>query len=450
MKSILLLFLIPLQIWATDYNVLDFGAKADETTVDTKSVQSAIDACTKNGGGRVIIPSGKTVMIGTIYLKDFVTLHIENGATLLGSPNIKDYASDTHKNQYKNEPYMDKCLIFARNAKSFAITGLGIIDGNGFTENFTNKTGRPMMMRFYECKDIHMRDITLINPAAWTSAWLYCDNIVVDGIKIHSRVNGNGDGLDFDSCTNVRVSNSTFDTSDDSICLQTSKIDKPTKYVTGLLSRGDFESVTVSNCTFHNIQDAGLKIQMNEGGAMRHMTFINLTMKNVPRPVFMTFAQQRAFVDSPEGEYPPMKEMKGFIFSNIIADNSELEKEPQNSAIYITGMPNHYLENIIFKDIQFTIAGGGTEEDAKRIEIKEYTVENLKGWWPEFYITGTLPSYGFYARHIKGLTIENVHIYKKKTDARVPVVLDDVKHHNINNVFVDYKKIEDQDIKIIK
>jgi len=277
MKSILLLFLIPLQIWATDYNVLDFGAKADETTVDTKSVQSAIDACTKNGGGRVIIPSGKTVMIGTIYLKDFVTLHIENGATLLGSPNIKDYASDTHKNQYKNEPYMDKCLIFARNAKSFAITGLGIIDGNGFTENFTNKTGRPMMMRFYECKDIHMRDITLINPAAWTSAWLYCDNIVVDGIKIHSRVNGNGDGLDFDSCTNVRVSNSTFDTSDDSICLQTSKIDKPTKYVTvtnctftskwagmriGLLSRGDFESVTVSNCTFHNIQDAGLKIQM--------------------------------------------------------------------------------------------------------------------------------------------------------------------------------------------
>jgi len=173
-------------------------------------------------------------------------------------------------------------------------------------------------------------------------------------------------------------------------------------------------------------------------------------MKNVPRPVFMTFAQQRAFVDSPEGEYPPMKEMKGFIFSNIIADNSELEKEPQNSAIYITGMPNHYLENIIFKDIQFTIAGGGTEEDAKRIEIKEYTVENLKGWWPEFYITGTLPSYGFYARHIKGLTIENVHIYKKKTAARVPVVLDDVKHHNINNVFVDYKKIEDQDIKIIK
>jgi len=465
LKHIIVL-LLPLQLLAKDFNVTDYGAKADGVTVDTKAVQLAIDACTKNGGGRVLIPSGKTVVIGTIYLKDYVTLHVENGATLLGSPNIKNYTSDTYKNQYKNEPHMDKCLIFARNAKSFAIEGLGKIDGNGYPSNFKNKTGgRPMLMRFYECEDIHMKDITLVNPAAWTSAWIYCNNIVVDGIRIHSRVNHNGDGLDFDSCTNVRVSNSAFDTSDDSICLQTSQVDKPTQYVTitnctftskwagmriGLLSRGDFESVTVSNCTFNDIEDSGLKIQMNEGGAMRNMTFTNLTMKNVPRPVFMTFAQQRAFVDSPEGVYPPMKEMKGFIFSNIIADNSELEKNPQNSAFYITGMPNNYIENIIFKDIQFTIAGGGTIEDAQKLAIKEYTVENLKGWWPEFHITGTLPSYGFYARHIKGLTIDNVHIYRKKADKRYPIVLDDVKHHNIRNVFSNYQSVLEKDIKIIK
>ncbi len=460
----LIAFLLPLQFYATDFNVIEFGAKADGKTVDTFAVQSAINACTKNGGGRVVIPGGKTVVIGTIYLKDYVTLYIENGGVLLGSANTKDYASDTHKNQYKNEPHMDKCLIFARNAKSFAIEGKGTIDGNGYLKNFTRKTGRPMLMRFYECEDIHMRDITLINPAAWTSAWIYCNNIVVDGIRIHSRVNNNGDGLDFDSCTNVRVSNSTFNTSDDSICLQTSHPDKPTKYVTitnctftskwagmriGLLSRGDFESVTVSNCTFNNIQDAGLKIQMNEGGAMRHMVFNNLTMKNVPRPVFMTFAQQRAFVDSPKGEYPPMKEMKGFIFSNIIADNSELEKTPQNAAIYITGMPDNYIENIIFKDIQFTVAGGGTKEDAQKTTIKEYTVENLKGWWPEFHITGTLPSYGFYARHIKGLTIDNVNIYRIGEDARVPVFLDDVKDSYIGKIFVNNKIIDKQtEIKI--
>ena len=192
MKKILVLLFISfqLQVSATDFNVLKFGAKADGVTKDTKSVQEAIDACTKNGGGKVIIPAGKTVVIGTIYLKDFVTLHIENRATLLGSPDYEDYATDTHYNTYKNEPHMNRCLIFARNAKYFAIEGYGTIDGNGSPKNFNKKSGgRPMLLRFYKCNDITVSNVTLKDPAAWTSAWLYCNEIVVDGIKIISRVN---------------------------------------------------------------------------------------------------------------------------------------------------------------------------------------------------------------------------------------------------------------------
>ncbi|WFO17759.1 hypothetical protein M601_009115 [Cellulophaga baltica 4] len=145
MKKILLLFLIgfQLQVFATDFNVLHYGAKADGITKDTKAVQAAIDACTKNGGGNVIIPAGKTVVIGTIYLKNFVTLYIENGAVLLGSPDIEDYTTDTHKNTYKNEPHMDRCLIFARDAKSFAIKGLGTIDANGHPKYFTKRKRWP-------------------------------------------------------------------------------------------------------------------------------------------------------------------------------------------------------------------------------------------------------------------------------------------------------------------
>ncbi|MDG2280073.1 MAG: glycosyl hydrolase family 28-related protein, partial [Flavicella sp.] len=115
MKKIAFLLLLSLQfqVFATDFNVLKYGAKADGITKDTEAVQKAIDACTKNGGGKVIIPAGKTVVVGTIYLKDFVTLHIENGASLLGSPEYKDYTTDTHYNTYKDEPHMDRCLIFA-------------------------------------------------------------------------------------------------------------------------------------------------------------------------------------------------------------------------------------------------------------------------------------------------------------------------------------------------
>ncbi len=446
-----------LQLCATEYNVISFGAKGDGISKDTKAVQEAINTCSKNGGGTVLIPAGKTVVIGTIYMKDFVTLHVENGAVLLGSPDIKDYTTDTHKNMYKNEPHMDRCLIFAKNAKSFALEGYGLIDGNGHPKNFTKRDGRPMLMRFMNCHDIHLKDLTIKNPAAWTSAWLYCDEIVVQGIRIHSRVNHNGDGLDFDGCTNVRVSNSSFDTSDDSICIQASLLDTPSKNIVvtnctfkskwagmriGLLSRGDIESVTVSNCTFNDIQDSGLKIQMNEGGEMKNMTFSNLVMNNVPRPVFMTFAQQKACVDAPEAMYP-MKAMHGFVFKGMIVDNSKLDK---NSAIFITGMPKHYITDIQLSNIKFTVSGGGSVEDANKKDIKEYTLETLNGWWPEFHLVGTLPAYGIYARHVDGLLLNDIQINVVGSDARPTIVFDDVLNAHTNSVYTNRKVISESDL----
>ncbi len=439
-------------LYSKDFNVLDYGAKGDGITLDTKAVQKAIDLAHLNHGGKVIIPSGKTVLIGTIYLKDYVTLHIENGATLLGSPKIENYTTDTHKNMYKNEPHMDRCLIFSKNTTSIAITGKGTIDGNGSPDHFNRKTGRPMLLRFLNCTDIHINNINLINPAAWTSAFLYCQNISINGIKIHSRINYNGDGLDFDGCQDVKVSNATFNTSDDSICLQASLPNKPCKNITisnctfeskwagmriGLLSRGDFESVTVNNCTFKNIDDAGLKIQMNEGGTMQNMSFSNLVMKNVPRPIFMTFAQQRACVDAPEEMYP-MKKMRNFIFENIITDNKELDK---NSGIFITGMPNYPIENIILKNIQLHLSGGGDVSDANKTVFKEYTLETLNGWWPEFHLVGTLPSVGLFARHVSGLYMDNVHIHTSQKDQRKPIVFQDVAHYKVSNSFYNYNEI---------
>lgn len=455
MKHFFLLFYISfsVSVFANDYNIMDYGAKANGKTLDTKAVQKTIDLCSKQGGGKVVIPAGKTVLIGTIYLKDNVTLYLENGSILLGSPDYKDYATNTYKNTYKNEPHMDRCLIFAKEANSFSIEGNGTINGNGFPKNFTKaKGGRPMMLRFLNCNNIKIKNVTLINSASWTSAWLYCNEIVVDGIKIISRVNQNGDGLDFDGCTNVRVSNSSFNTSDDSICLQTSRPDKPCKNIVinncvftskwaamriGLASRGDFESVTVSNSTFHDIQDSGLKIQMNEGGEMKNMIFSNIVMKNVPRPIFMTFCQQRAGVDSPL-KMLPMKAMHSFSFNNIVIDNRELDK---NSVIFLTGMPKNYITDIQLNNIQMTVSGGGNTTDANKKNIKEYTLETLGNWWPEFRLVGTLPASGIYARHVNGLFINNFYLNTVLDDKRPPIVLNDVLNFYGNSIFLNRKKL---------
>ena len=157
-------------------DIRQFGAVPDGKTLNTRAIQEAIDTCSRDRHAGVLIQAG-SYLTGTLYLKDYVTLHVANGATLLGSSRIDDYADHTHKNMYKNEPHMDRCLIFARNATGITIEGNGVIDGQGGQDAFPNPADpqkrRPMLIRFHACNRIRVRDITLQNPASWTSAWLY-------------------------------------------------------------------------------------------------------------------------------------------------------------------------------------------------------------------------------------------------------------------------------------
>jgi polygalacturonase len=435
---------------ATAFDIRTFGAVGDGKTLNTKSIQTAIDQGSNAGGGVVLVAGGSYVT-GTLYLKSNICLRIEAGATILGSTSIADYTTDTDRTMYGGEPYMNRCLIFAKDANNISIEGQGTIDGQGksFPQADDRQRNRPKLMRLLNCSRIRVRDVKLQAPASWTTEWRYCDDISVDGITIFSRANTNGDGLDFDGCTKVRVSNSSFDTSDDSICLQTSLIEKPCRDVVvmnchftsrwagmriGLLSRGDFENVVVTNCTFRDHNDSGLKIQMNEGAEMKNMVFSNLVMKNVPRPVFLTFCQKNAWVDAPRNEMPPMKRVSGMQFSNIVVDSSEITgAAAKTCGFQITGMPDHPIEDISFSDIRAVFPGGGTAQDAASV-LAELTPDVLRTHWPEYSsFGGTVPAFGFYARHVKGLALRNVDVKTAGADARPAVVFVDVSDATAEN-----------------
>lgn len=420
-----------------EYDIRTHGAVGDGRTLNTRAIQAAIDACHADGGGTVVVAQGRYV-VGTIYLKSNVVLNIQAGAALLGSTNIADYATDTHKQMYRGEPHMDRCLIFARDACGIGIVGSGTIDGQGQHENFPNphdpQANRPMLIRFLNCSNIRMHDVTLLRPASWTSAWLYCSDIAVDSIRIHSRANSNGDGLDFDGCTDVRVTNCSFDTSDDSICLQTSRVDRPCRDVVisnctftskwagvriGLLSRGDFANVAISNCIFRNIQDAGLKIQVCEGADMHNMNFSNLVMHCVPRPVFMTLGRQRCCVDAPEGS-PPLGRLRRISFNALHVDNTDLGTD---SHLVLTGLPGACIEDVSFSGIRLLSAGGGEPGGP----VPELAPENLHGHWPEYScFNGVLPASGLYARHVRNLRLVDLDLRTEAPDARPAVTLEDV------------------------
>ena len=258
------------------FDIRDFGAVGDGITVNTASIQAAIDQCSDAGGGEVLVAGGNFAT-GTLFLKSNICLRIEAGAMISGSSTAADYSTNTDRTQYRGEPYMDRCLIFAKDAQNITMEGSGTIDGRGkqLPQTGDPQRNRPKMIRFIGCSHIRMRDLTLKNPASWTTEWRYCTDLVIDGITITSRGISNGDGLDFDGCTAVRVTNCDLNTGDDAICLQTSMPDKPCRDVLisgchfssrwagiriGLLSRGDFENVVVTNCTFRDHNDSGLKI----------------------------------------------------------------------------------------------------------------------------------------------------------------------------------------------
>ena len=139
--------------------------------------------------------------------------------------------------------------------------------------------------------------------------------------------------------------------------------------------------------------------------------------------MFITFCQQRACCEAPEA-MAPMQAMRQMLFSDILVDNRMCD---QHSAIVITGMPGHPIEDLRLTNFQFLTGGGGTATEGTRRTLPEYTLETLKGWWPEYYLLdGAAPCHGVYARHLRGLTLCGMKIEPAKADARPAIFCDDV------------------------
>ena len=435
------------------FNIKTYGAIGDGEAMETKAVQKAIDACHEAGGGSVRIPAGD-FQIGTIHLKSNVTLSLDHGASLLGSQKQEDYPTEGLDKPREGGP---RCLIYAKDAKNISIEGLGVIDGRGTHEAFPRRKGpRPRLLRMDQCENVTFSGVTFKRPAFWGLHLIDCKEVHFNAITVRMRNNNyNNDGLDLDGCENVLIENCDIESGDDAICLKSSK--NPCRKIVvrncrvasntaavkfGTSSRGGFIDISITNCYFHDCPMGAIKLQLVDGGRLENIEISRIVMKNVGCPLFIRLGNRGSTFGA--GGKAPVGTLKNIRISHVVAEvtiedrektakapykNLKVNRSPELTdkekakagPIMITGIPGHYIEDVVLENVKISYPGHGSEEDAKR------TVPEDADRYPEQYFFGPLPAWGAYIRHAKNVEFKNVELSQRGSDARQKIVLDDVE-----------------------
>lgn len=441
------------------FNIKHYGAIGDGKTLETEAVQRTIDNCYAVGGGIVRVPAGDFV-IGTISLKSNITLSMDYGASLLGSTDTDDYPTEGLDDPREGGP---RCLIYALDASNISIEGLGVIDGRGTHLNFPrNRVGgrnrgiRPRLLRMTNCQNLKFSGVTFKRPAFWGLHLIDCKDIQFSSVTIRMRNNNyNNDGMDLDGCENVLIENCDIESGDDAICLKSSKNPcrnivvrgcklasntSPLKF--GTSSHGGFINVRVTNCYFYDSPMGAIKLQLVDGGRLEDVHISRIVMENVGNPIFIRLGNRGNTFG--KGGKAPVGTLKNVRISDLVAHvtvedrakaaaapykNIKINTAPgvtdgekaRSGPIMISGIPGHYIENVVLENVQISYPGHGNEADAERV------VPEDESRYPEQFFFGVLPAWGAYIRHAKNIEFKNVDLTLRGSDERRKIVLDDVE-----------------------
>jgi polygalacturonase len=431
---------------ANDVLVTKFGAVADSSTLNTKMIQKAIDECSRTGGGKVIFPAGK-YLSGTIQIKNNVTLSLQKDAVILGSLHVDDYMNP---DPFKDGLGVDVgwALIVAVDARNIGIEGPGSIDGQGSklkAEQILTDTRpegqrwgrRPFLLRIVRCEGVKIKNVSLYYAAAWTSHYFQCRNVEIKNVKILSRGVAHNDGIDMDGSQDVDIQDCDIESGDDALCFKTtsSKMACSNIKVRGMRlksnqgaikmgteSMAPFENIKISDCYIYNTNNGGIKLLTVDGALLRNIEISDITMVEVKTPILLRLGSRLSVFRKDADVQQQTGKLDHVVLRNIKAKASDSAQLKPASGILITGVPGHYITNVILENIHIDLAGGGSIADS-RIAVPEAIDK-----YPEVKTFGpAIPAYGLWARHVQGLQLKNVVFTIKNNDMRPAIIVEDGK-----------------------
>jgi polygalacturonase len=458
------------------YDITAYGAVKNSAKVCTRALQAAIDACTANGGGEVVIPAG-VFITGTVHLKSNVDLHLQSGAILRGSRNLDDYETNIPDKPYNA---VHKGMLFTEDAENVSISGEGQIDGDGdaFFETTIAKrldsatimytrqkykfrhveTGlgdgpiqpgeRPyQMIVFSSCRRVTVKDVFITRSPFWCMHFADCDAVHVYGIRLwNNMLAPNADGIDVTSCTNVIIDGCDIRSGDDAlaivgydhhfeipgfrhlkhpsgnIIISNCNLQSNSSGIRiGFLDQNSVGNIRVSNVNITN-SSRGIGIFLRDEGSLKNISFTNMYIQTRMPTGDWWGNGEPIHISAVRGkENVVLGKIEHVQFNNIIC------KGDGGMLIYSTD--ETAIRDVSFKNIIFELV------DSKINEIAGGNID-LRGALGEKNALFARDIPGLLADHIDGLTIDDFKL--TWTDPRMPFLTNGIEVDNFKNVRITH------------
>ncbi|MXN90848.1 glycoside hydrolase family 28 protein [Flavobacterium sp. Sd200] len=449
------------------YNVKDYGATGNGTTLDTDAINKTIDAAFKDGGGTVVFPAGNYLSF-SIRLKSNISLYLSAGSTITAA-NMDEHPGkyddpepnvwgDSLKYQDFGHSHFRNSLIWGEELDNVSILGSGLIHGKGLqkwgraTPGLGNKS-----IALKKCRNVILRDFSILHGGHFAIITTGVDNLTINNLKIDT----NRDAIDIDCCRHVRVSDCSLNSpNDDALVLKASYAlgyAAPTENITitncavygfdegtfldgtykttqkaapdkgvvtgriklGTESNGDFRNITISNCTFQHCR--GLALETVDGSHLENITVSNIVMDDVLNAPFFFRLGKR--MRGPA-------EMKVGSFKRVLIDNVTITASNPQYGSMLMGIPGHDVEDVVLSNIYIRVKGGAPKEQSAVIVPEKETS------YPDPQEFGDIPAYGFYIRHARNIRMHNITLEFDTPDYRPAFILEDVKGADFSDIKV--------------
>lgn len=367
------------------FNVRDFGAVGDGTNKDTIAFQKALDTCAVSGGGEVMVPAGN-YLIGSVQMGYKTILRLETNSVIIGSGDTNDYPTIDVRWEGRWQPGR-RALIYAASVDHTGVIGPGRIEGNRAMAAPQNPRGS-VVLEPISCNDVRWEGFTVTQGGNWATHPTYCSDVLIKNVNII----GDRDGIDVDSCMNVRIEGCDINTGDDSISLKSgrgmngARIGKPT------------EDVLITNCSLRCRRFAGVGIGSETSGGVRNVNIDHCKMNCRTYGIYIKTRIGRAgVIENISGDDLDILR-GGFLAINLIsAGNVNTADDPVEGELGIPVGRNYSFTNIHLTNCSRLV-------DAKNISPqKPLTGFSLVN------VTGTCTN-GMTLANITGAKLENIQV----------------------------------------